>query len=255
MRFALVIGMLLTAESGGQDLLIVPPYLDVMVLDIFGAPADPWVEVFPPGSTTALRPGIDGVERLGISQGMSTFTVPRPKAGVWMIRKTRPEARVRIVSQLFFPRGMLVEPSFQRTLVQHDRLTLVYRLLDSDGKALIEPPGYELTLSLSLIRPNGQADVLLMTRGNGAEFRSPPIALSLPGHYWTDVRVTTLDAQKRSLEVLRDRWSGFTVAAQTNDRRGGQGPPPSRWLRLGTLILLLMFGVLAFVAQSRRRRS
>ncbi len=254
MRFALIIGMLLASESDGTDFLIVPPYLDVMVLDVFSASADARVEVLPPGRTPPLRPGTDGVERLGIGQEMSTFTVPRPKPGVWMIRKTRPDARVRIVSLLFFPRGMLVEPSFHRKLVQHDRLSLVYRLLDGDGKALIEPPGYALAMSLSLVKPDGDLDVLHMTRGHGAEFRSSEIDLSLPGHYWTDVRVTTLDAGKRPLEVLHDRWSGFTVAARTNDTTRANALH-SYWLGLRALLVLLMFGILAFVVQSRRRRA
>ena len=254
MRFALVMGMLLAAESGGKDLLIVPPYLDVMVLDVFSASADARVEIFPPGRTTPLRSGTDGVERLGIGQEMSTLTVPRPQPGVWIVRKTRPDTRVRIASHLFFPRGVLVEPSLRQKLGQHDRLSLVYRLLDREGKVLIEPPGYELSLALSLVRPDGLAQRLLMTRGSGAEFRSPPVDLSLPGHYWTDVRVTTFDAEKRPLEVLRDRWSGFTVAARTSDRTRENVPHSGR-LGLREWLFLLTLGVLALVVQSRRRRA
>jgi len=268
MRFALAIGIILLAagpfagvhasqESGGRDRLIVPPYLDVMVLDVFSASADAPVEIFPPGSTTPLRSGIDGVEALEISRGMSTFTVPRPRPGVWRVRKSRTDGRVRIVSQVFFPRGMLVEPSFHRKPVQHDRLSLVYRLLDSDGKALIEPPGYALSLSLSLVKPDGHADALLMTRDGGAEFRSSGIDLSLPGHYWTDVRVMTLDAEKRPLEVLRDRWSGFTVDTRTNDKTREE-VPGSRWLDVRvriSIFILVLLAVITFGVRYRKLRA
>jgi hypothetical protein len=44
-------------------------------------------------------------------------------------------------------------------------------------------------------------------------FRSADELLcELAGRYWTDVRITTTDANGHRLDVFRDRWSGFSVA-------------------------------------------
>jgi hypothetical protein len=44
----------------------------------------------------------------------------------------------------------------------------------------------------------------------------------LAGRYWTDVRITTVDVNGHRLDVFRDRWSGFSVAAGTRTHCNAQ---------------------------------
>jgi len=206
------------AKSGAPvDTLVVPPYLEVVVFDVFRGAAGAEVLIFPPAAAEPLRAGSGGVEAFRLGDVLSTLVVPRPPPGEWTIRRRHRNAHVRILSQQFFPRGTLVAPRPADALRQYDRVRLAYRIIDSDGQPLRELAGYALSADLMLIGPNGSMHRIgtePWPDGNG--FRSTRDAeCDLAGRYWTDVRITTDDARGRRIEVFRDRWSGFSVAAAT----------------------------------------
>ncbi len=199
----------------GADGLIVPPYLEMIVFDVFRGSPDAAVELIPPAGAAPIGNGSNDVEAIGTGGIMTTYVVPRPRPGQWTIRKSHRDARVRIVSQQFFPRGILIQPAAE-TLRQHDRVQLTYRLLDGARQPLREIAGYALTLEVAIADPAGMRKHLQMTRaadhGLGV-FRSiEDVECALSGRYWTDVKVTTRDAAGRQLDVFHDRWSGFSVS-------------------------------------------
>jgi von Willebrand factor type A domain len=211
-----------TAESAPAktnpaiDTLVVPPYLEVIVFDIFRASRNAAVEIFPPRSTRPIRAGINGITSLPVGDVLATFVVPRPVPGEWIIRKSRADTRVRVLSQQFFPRGVLLRPAETETLSRCSRVPLAYRVLDGRGDPLEELPDYALTLEVTLAKPDGANSTIAMERDaslGAAGFRSAHDMLcEIAGRYWTDVRITALDAKGHRLEVFRDRWSGFSVA-------------------------------------------
>lgn len=212
-----------TAESARAknnraiDTLVVPPYLDVIVFDILRLSAGVTVEIFPPGSSAPIRPGAGGIESIRLGDVLTTVVVPRPQAGEWMIRKSRDDARVRILSQQFFPRGLLLRPAPTEILRQCDRVAIAYRVLDGSGRPFEELPNYAVTLDLMVVLPNGTATAMAMERESSlgvCAFRSAQdMECDASGRYWTDVRITTVAADGRRFDVFRDRWSGFSVAA------------------------------------------
>jgi VWA domain-containing protein len=221
-----------TAESAPAktnpaiDTLVVPPYLEIIVFDIFRAARNAAVEIFPPGSSRPIRAGVDGIISLPVGDVLATLVVPRPAAGEWTIRKSRPDARVRVLSQQFFPRGVLLFPAETETLRRCDGVPLAYRVLDGRGQPLQELRDYALSLDVTLARPGGGSSSVAMNRdpalGAGA-FRSVhDSSCPLPGRYWTDVRVTAVDTGGHRFEVFRDRWSGFSVGP------GDCSAPPAR---------------------------
>ena len=197
------------------DTLILPPYLDVAVFDVFRSAPDATVDVFPPGAGLPLRAGVAGVEAMSLGGVMATLIVPRPAPGRWTIRKSHFAARVRIVSQQFFPRGALMTPRAGDRLRQYDRVALVYGVTDDNGRPLVELPHYALSVKLSMAKPNGTVASVEMERASrqaSVVFRAAhDTEFDLPGRYWTDVRISTVDDAGRRLDVFRDRWSGFTV--------------------------------------------
>jgi hypothetical protein len=221
-----------TAESAPAktnpaiEVLVVPPYLEIIVFDIFRASRNATVDIFPPGSTRAIRAGVDGTMSLPVGDVLATLVVPRPAAGEWTIRKSRPNARVRVLSQQFFPRGVLLRPTETETLRRCDAVPLAYRVLDGRGHPIEELREYALSLDVTLAGPNGASRSVAMNRdpvlGLGAFRSAHDPSCPLPGRYWTDVRVTAVDAGGRRLEVFRDRWSGFSVGA------ADCSPPSSR---------------------------
>jgi von Willebrand factor type A domain len=197
------------------DTLAVPPYLDVIVFDVFRASPGAAVEIYPPGQATPIRGGAKGVESVILGDVLATLIVPRPPPGEWTIRKSRADARVRILSQQFFPRGVLVSPAPADALRQHDRIPLAYRVIDSSNRPLAELRDYALSVEIALTDPGGATSLVRMERDpmlGPAVFRGTGEAdCTLPGRYWTDVRITTTDVHRHRLEVFRDRWSGFSV--------------------------------------------
>ncbi|HEX7680602.1 MAG TPA: hypothetical protein VF713_20885, partial [Thermoanaerobaculia bacterium] len=174
------------------------------------------VEVFPPGALHPLEGGSEEVESLKLGNIMSTLVVHRPLPGTWMVRKSSADARVRILSQQFFPRGLLVRPAVIDVVRQYDRVRVAYSVVDANGRSLEELPDYKLALDLALTKPDGSVEPVPMER-------QPEIAATvfsavrdsdctLAGRYWTTVGVTSIDAVGNRIDVFRDRWSGFSVA-------------------------------------------
>jgi len=211
-----------TAESSPAktnpaiDTLVVPPYLEIVVFDIFRAARNASVEIFPPRSSTPIRAGTNGIMSLSVGDVLATLVVPHPTPGEWTIRKSRPDARVRVLSQQFFPRGALLRPAETETLRCRTRVPLAYRVLDEHGKPLQEIRDYALTLEVTLAGPDGSSSTVAMEREpslGASGFRSTKDPLcEIAGRYWTDVRITALDAKGYRLEVFRDRWSGFSIS-------------------------------------------
>lgn len=198
------------------DLLIVPPYLDVVVLDIFHSSTAATVEVFPPGALHPLEGGSGEVESVKLGEIMSTLVVHRPLPGAWMVRKSSVDARVRILSQQFFPRGLLVRPAVIDGVRQYDRVRVSYSLVDANGRSIEELPDYKLSLDLALTKPDGSVEPVPMERRR--EIATTVFSAvrdsdcTLAGRYWTTVGVTSIDAGGNRIDVFRDRWSGFSVA-------------------------------------------
>lgn len=215
-----------TAESApaktraGVDTLVVPPYLEVIVFDIFRGMRDAEVSIVAPGRATPIRGGVDGVEAVQIGDVLMTLVVPHPTPGEWIVRKSHAEARVRVLSQQFFPRGMLLQPAETDVVRRCSRVPLAYRIIDGNGHPLHELREYALALDVTLARPDGASAAIAMDRdaalGAGTFRSAQDPACEQEGRYWTDVRVTTADATGHRLEVFRDRWSGFSVAASSD---------------------------------------
>jgi hypothetical protein len=239
-----------TSKSAAADeVLVVPPYLETVVFDIFRASPDATVDVFPPGSSTPIRGGAGGVESIHVGDVLATLVVPQPIPGEWVIRKSHADARVRILSQQFFPRGLLVEPSAEEPPQQHDSIALAYHVLDSSGRLIEELRGYTFALDLTLTKPDGVSAVMAMQRPSAgtAIFRSTSKAqCDLPGRYWTDVRISVIGGDGRRFDVFRDRWSGFSVApaaaidrrssASENARRSAVRRTRIRWIAVALLV-------------------
>ncbi|HXA18703.1 MAG TPA: vWA domain-containing protein [Thermoanaerobaculia bacterium] len=205
-------------NADGLDTLVIPPYLDVVVFDVFRGARDAEVLIFPPGTITPVRAGAAGVESFGIGDVLMTLVVPRPPPGEWIIRRSHRNAHVRILSQQFFPRGVLVAPNARDAPRQYDRITLVYRITDGSSQPLRELLGYALSADVLLLRPDGSRAVIAAepdTPSGGGFHSTGETECDLAGRYWTDVRITTADAHGRRLEVFRDRWSGFSVTPAT----------------------------------------
>jgi hypothetical protein len=198
-------------SSDHFDTLVVPPYLELVVFDIFLGRPGATVDIFAPGATTPVHAGTGGVESFRAGEVMATVVVPRPPPGEWVIRRSHHQARVRMLSEQFFPRGVLVAPKPGDALRQHDLVTLAYRIVDGSGEPLHELAGYELSADVVLIRPDGSTRAVATRREPGGFRSATGDACDLAGRYWTDVRITTADAHGRRLEVFRDRWSGFSV--------------------------------------------
>jgi hypothetical protein len=233
------------------------------VFDIFRASPAVAVDVFPPGSTTSIRAGVNGVEAVPLGDVLATLVVPRPEPGEWIIRKSRSGARVRILSQQFFPRGILLHPNQGQSPRQCDRVPLVYRVLDGSGRAFEELRDYALALEVTLAKPGGVTRTITMERDSSlgvCGFRSvQDVECDLAGRYWTDVRITT-EANGHRLDVFRDRWSGFSVApledcsAQVVEARVS-APSPPRALASERIAFLVVAGLAAFAALLSFRKT
>lgn len=253
----------LSKTTSGVDSLIVPPYLEMIVFDIFRSSADATVDVFPPDRSSPIREGVDGVETVRISDALTTLAVTRPRPGEWLIRKSRPGSRVRVRSQHFFPRGVLLQPDPSGMTAANDRVRIAYRVLDGAERSIREMPEYPLALRVTLARPDGTTVAVPMERDERmgpTTFRSTEDArCNVPGRYWTDVRVTTTDVEGRPLDVFRDRWSGFTVAASGSPRAQAAAMSPSPVVRSSRSLLWPVVsvtgGVLVIAAILQRRKT
>jgi hypothetical protein len=224
--FRVVTGLLgtRTAESqpagAGQTMetLVLPPYLDLVVFDIFRGPQEVEVAVFAPDALRPLTAAAEGVEEIRLGDVLSTVVVRRPVPGLWTFRKAHPDARVKVLSQQFFPRGVLIDPKTAQAPRQFDPPgTLAYRIIDGNGHPLQELPRYPLSLELSLVKPDGIRKELRMShqpeRGAMVFQSQEKIEFGLSGRYWTEVLIATRDVNAQRVNVFQDLWSGFSVAA------------------------------------------
>lgn len=255
--------------TSGADFLIVPPYLDMIIFDIFRTSADTTVEVFPPDRARPIRGGIDGVEAVRMGDVLASLAVARPRPGQWLIRKSRAGAQVRVRSQQFFPRGVLLQPDPARITMAHDRVRIAYQVLDGTERPIEELREYPFSLHATIAAPNGTKLVIPMERDadhGSVTFRATEDAqCAIAGRYWTDVRVSTIDAGGRPLDVFRDRWSGFTVAPSQAPVRSStltQQPPlaetrsnPLIWATVATTFVLLGIGAVVRRRKLRARAS
>ena len=216
-------------KTAGGNTFVVPPYLDAVVFDILGEGRTGGVEICPPDPIARpLIAGPEGMEEIWLGESILTIVLHRPAPGRWTFRTGRP-ARVKILSQRFFPRGILLEPAGETPLRQNDRISVAYRLLEEDGFPLREIVGYPLSADMTLIKPDGHQVRFAMERqpdlGDGV-FRTRGLArCDLSGRYWTEVVVTTRDLDGRKVTIFQDRWSGFSV--ETLPRRHKSSKPVS----------------------------
>jgi Mg-chelatase subunit ChlD len=241
----------------GVDHIVVPPYLDLIVFDAFRTPSSAKIEIFPPHSDRAMSETADGVEAVSLGDALQTFAVSRPAPGEWTIRKSHPDAHVRIRSQQFFPRGVLLEPN--RTTAARNDVRVVYQVLGDDALPLGELPEYPLSLDVTLAAPDGRKHSMALERdasSGRAVFRAGEDALCTAlGHYWTDVRVHTADASGNRVEVFRDRWAGFTVTAgRTDVEANAMTAPPQGRRTLGWLtgMIALVFAIALAISRLRK---
>jgi hypothetical protein len=209
----------LSRETDHFELLVVPPYLDVVVFDIVRSSPAATVEIFPPGAVRPLQAGSGGVESMGVGKVLSTLVVHHPVPGSWIVRKSSADERVRILSQHFFPKGVLVRPAFSDGLRQYDRVRVVYSVTDAHGRSIEEQPDHKLALEMALTRPDGTIEALPMERRPelaGTVFSAVHDSdCAIAGRYWTTAGVTSIDAEGNRVAIFRDRWSGFSVTAAT----------------------------------------
>jgi len=208
-----------TAESSlaaQTETIMLPPYLDFVVFDIIRGAGGDDVLVFAPRARQPVTAATTGVHLASLGAVMSTVFVNRPAPGAWTFQKSAADARVRVFSQQFFPRGVLIAPTPAEPLWQHDRVAVAYRVIDRNGRPLDEIAGYPLTLDLRLVTPEGRQIEAAMQRrpelGTAVFAAATAVACSVAGRYWTEVRVATRDDRQQQVEVFLDRWSGFSVA-------------------------------------------
>ncbi|MFL6244788.1 MAG: vWA domain-containing protein [Thermoanaerobaculia bacterium] len=197
-----------------SESLVIPPYLELIVFDVFRGEARRNVAIVPPDSEHPLTTDSTGVEQIEVSPTLTTVIVRRPAAGAWTFRKDDPAARVRVLSQQFFPRGFLLTPPLEPRLRQHDSTVIRYRLTDGAGQSLRAIPGFPLSVEVAVTYPDERREAVAMTREFAAVYRSVnKTSCALPGRYWTEVHVLTRDGAGHDVRVLEDRWSGFSVEA------------------------------------------
>jgi hypothetical protein len=210
------------AVTGGvEESLILPPYLETAVFDVFGAQAAAGVVIVPPASPdrpvpASLEATAPEVEESWLGDVVRTVTVHRPAPGRWIFRKPSRRARVEIFSRQFYPRGELVEPQPGKEIYPGQAVEIGYRLLDGSRGPLVPLPGYPLEVQLALVRPDGGRRHYEMAKSQRTDSRSTyesksEVRADLPGHYRTEVELAATTASGDRVTVFRDLWSGFEV--------------------------------------------
>lgn len=217
-----IITALAGTRAAQQDLgrsrsLVLPPYLDVVVFDIIHSRDNHGITIVPPGALQPLDGGSPGVEEMRVGDVLSTVVIQRPAAGTWTFESGDASARVRVLSQQFFPRGELVVPD--ATVRQHESTDIAYRFDDGRGRPLQEIPQYPLSVDVAVVFPDGRRFVRPMSRHEISMFRTlTPTQCETSGRYWTEVYVTTADSIGKPVRIYEDRWSGFGVEAEAESR-------------------------------------
>ncbi|MEM8712404.1 MAG: vWA domain-containing protein [Planctomycetota bacterium] len=197
--------------------LILPPFLETVVFDIFTVGRDADVLVFPPNQPDQpLQDDSGDVEISRVGDILVSYTVHRPKAGIWRFQEINPEDGVEILSQQFFPRGRLLEPATEQSVRQFDRAHLAYQVVDGEERPVKPEPGYPLRLELELIAPDGSRRTqTLQSQGNdeaASVFRTvEPLDLLQAGRYQVEILVATKDLRGNPVNIYQDRWSSFEV--------------------------------------------
>lgn len=198
------------------DNLVIPPYLESVVFDIFRVDPEVKVEIFPADAPqNPLTPDSGNVKFVNIGKTIQSVSVKQPVPGRWMIRKSEKEARVDIYAQRFFPRGQLINPKADDLIRQYETHFVSYRVVDGDGHPIQEIPGYPLNLELSLVKPDSSRIQVDMRKnpdiGEGVFLTTREIECDMPGHYQTEVLIASRDLNDRNVTIFRDQWSGFDV--------------------------------------------
>lgn len=219
-----------TTDDETAEVLVVPPYLDVIVFDILSqnAPVEQ-VAIYAPDALRPLDRARSGIDEVRLGNTLSSVTIRRPAPGAWMFRVPERRVQVKVFSQQFFPRGTLVKPLAADPPRQHDDVEIAYRVIDSTGAPLRELAEYPLSLTLSLIAPDGKHVATDMKRrsdlGPATFGAAAPATCRLAGRYWTSVQIATRDLGRKEVVIFHDQWSGFMV---TPARRIDCHPLPFR---------------------------
>jgi uncharacterized protein YegL len=198
------------------DNLVIPPYLESIVFDIFRIDTEVIVNLFPANDLQhSLTPDSGNVDFVNIGKTIQTVSVKCPVPGRWKIEKSNEEAKVDIYSQRFFPRGKLINPGPDALLRQYEAIFISYCVMDGDENPIKEIPGYPLTLELSLVKPDSSRIQIEMqkdlTMGESIYRTTREIECDLIGPYRTEVLIASKDLNDQSVPVFRDQWSGFIV--------------------------------------------
>jgi hypothetical protein len=208
----------MTINAEAAQVLVVPPYLDVIVFDIVSSePTAERVAIYAPDALRPLDREISGIDEVRVGDTLSTITIHRPAAGQWMFLVPQRSVLVKVFAQQFFPRGILLQPAAAEPPRQHDLVVVAYRAVDGDGASLHELPDYPLALSLSLIAPDRERIPTEFVRRDDLGPATFAAATAVPcdraGRYSVDVRISTRDISRKDVLIYHDQWSGFVVAA------------------------------------------
>lgn len=192
-------------------MIVLPPYLDSVVFDVFRGSPHSRVAVFAPGATQPLRVGTAGIQEIRLSRILSSMVIRHPAPGTWTFRKSDRQGAVRVFSQEFCLRGALLTPASLRPLPRSSDVDVTYRLVNAHRQPFAELPAYPISVEVRLIGPDGRAVSLPMRRrpelGAGVFGGAHTVHCDAAGRYWTEVRVSA-----SGVDLFYDRWSGFSIA-------------------------------------------
>ncbi len=196
--------------------VILPPYLEQVVFDVFGTDPERPVSVDSPDGPVAcsVEKATSCVERR-VARSLRTLTVRRPAPGGWFLRSHQPSATMEVFARTFYPRGQLLTP--QGAIEPTDPLPIAYQLRDAAGSTLDELPAFPLRLDLALVAPDGSKKVSVLVRDREARsgvYRTQSVGkVAEPGLYRVQVVVRAEDSSGKLASVFEDRWATFKVLA------------------------------------------
>jgi hypothetical protein len=206
--------LLLSVPVSAVDTIVLPPYLDFVVFDILGATPARHVSIMAPGTTQPLDPKTSAIEEIQVGDVLATVVIRRPSPGTWTFHNLDATARVKVLSQQFFPRGVLLAPTAETPPRHHDRVIIRYRILDGQGQPLRERPAHPLQVDMTVATPAGRHVRLPMRRGRtGSDHIADAMRCDEVGRYWTEAVITALDDTGRPVRIFEDHWSSFAVEA------------------------------------------
>lgn len=201
------------------DNVVIPPYLESVVFDIFRDNPQVEVQIFPADHPDKpLSSESQHVSFVRVGRTIKSVTVTNPKPGIWKISKSHENAQVDVYFQRFFPRGILLHPNPEVAVRQFEKLVVKYCVEDGDHNPIEELPGYPLTLELSLVKPDGARMQMEMKKSPDPSEKEKSvfkttgeIVCDLPGTYKTEVVIGTKDLSNKPVTLFRDQWSKFQV--------------------------------------------